>query len=716
MQGELGCLTSTVHRLKRFGGTRNYISQDVIRRVLADYFNYDVHYVMNITDIDDKIISRTRESFFVERLSSQYSQLTQELITETSLFLRDFVSSQLAPSIPELSHLDLGDTTSRPQVLEALNNFVAASSAPMVDAKLIMNASSAKRCLEALIMSQACLNSPAASDKAAVEELIKESRDILGPMLNLKFNEETIDSAQYTKTATIWEARFFRDMSRLNVLPPDTVTRASEYVSEIIGFVQGIMKKGYAYTSNGSVYFDTQAFAQSGEHQYNKLLTANRTREGINQDVVRAHSPDKKAAADFALWKATKPGEPSWPSPWGGGRPGWHIECSAMASSIFGDHMHIHSGGVDLLFPHHTNELAQSEAYHGCNDWVDCFIHIGHLHIDGLKMSKSLKNFISIEDLLKSYTARQLRLAFLLRPWDSRLDFSDAIMKQEALALETSLNNFFAHISSLMLDDATFKIGPQFGADERDLRAKFDDARALFRKALSDSVNTSAAMNAIRTLVSQTSAYMNRPSSTVDGLLIRGIGRWITQMLEMFGLGNHDESRVGWDSDSTQQSGSSDMDVLLPYLQAMSSFRDDVRRISKSKSPSMAKELLTLCDRIREDVLPPLGVQLSDRADGAALIKCIPPRLPSDSKAPKVTDGLADPSHPTQNDPPENSEVHPHNMFKPPYATGLYGTWDDQGIPLTDAEGLDLSKNLRKKLQKRWKHQMDIYSQNQGST
>lgn len=123
---------------------------------------------------------------------------------------------------------------------------------------------------------------------------------------------------------------------------------------------------------------------------------------------------DKKCPLDFALWKKVKPGEPSWESPWGAGRPGWHIECSAMASDILGFPLDLHSGGIDLRFPHHDNELAQTEAFYDQPQWVNYFLHSGHLHIKGLKMSKSLKNFITIKKILEKYPARVVRLLVLL--------------------------------------------------------------------------------------------------------------------------------------------------------------------------------------------------------------------------------------------------------------------------------------------------------------
>lgn len=155
------------------------------------------------------------------------------------------------------------------------------------------------------------------------------------------------------------------------------------------------------YVAEGSVYFDISGFTTSNEkHVYAKLCpwavgNAKLTDEG--EGALGAQLGGKKAACDFALWKNSKPGEPAWDSPWGTGRPGWHIECSAMASDVLGETLDIHSGGIDLAFPHHDNEIAQSEAAFQRHQWVNYFLHSGHLHIEGQKMSKSLKNFITIK-------------------------------------------------------------------------------------------------------------------------------------------------------------------------------------------------------------------------------------------------------------------------------------------------------------------------------
>lgn len=238
----------------------------------------------------------------------------------------------------------------------------------------------------------------------------------------------------------------------------------SEFVPEIISYIEKIIANGYAYAADGSVYFDTARFDGQGGHHYAKLEPWSKGDASLIEDgegSLGAKLQGKRNPNDFALWKASKPGEPVWESPWGKGRPGWHIECSVMAryiinrrlveknnanddddSAVLGDNMDIHSGGIDLAFPHHDNELAQAEAYYDCHQWVNYFLHAGHLHVEGQKMSKSLKNFITIQEALKTYSARQLRIFFLLHQWNAKMDFKQSSM-QEAIQIETTIRVSF---------------------------------------------------------------------------------------------------------------------------------------------------------------------------------------------------------------------------------------------------------------------------------
>ena len=272
--------------------------------------------------------------------------------------------------------------------------------------------------------------------------------EILLPYLDSLYKEmiDGHDHTIFTNVTKYWEDMFMGDMDALNVLRPDVITRVTTYVPQIATFVDKIIEKGFAYEADGSVYFDIAAFEKAG-NPYARLRPEARGDKALIEDGEGSESKNlggKRAAGDFALWKKSKAGEPVWQSPWGEGRPGWHIECSVMASDVLGSSMDIHSGGVDLAFPHHDNELAQSEAYfceHGHeHHWVNYFLHMGHLSIAGSKMSKSLKNFQTIRDALKTdYTARGMRIVFLMGRWNDGVEISPELRTQ-AESWETTVN------------------------------------------------------------------------------------------------------------------------------------------------------------------------------------------------------------------------------------------------------------------------------------
>ncbi|XP_078186860.1 putative cysteine--tRNA ligase, mitochondrial isoform X3 [Callithrix jacchus] len=200
-------------------------------------------------------------------------------------------------------------------------------------------------------------------------------------------NEMNISPASL---ASLYEEDFKQDMAALKVLPPTVYLRVTENIPQIVSFIEGIIARGHAYsTAKGNVYFDLK----SRGDKYGKLVSVAPGPAGEPADS------DKRHPSDFALWKAAKPQEVFWASPWGPGRPGWHIECSAIASMVFGSQLDIHSGGIDLAFPHHENEIAQCEVFHQCEQWGNYFLHSGHLHMKGKeeKMSKSLKNYVTIK-------------------------------------------------------------------------------------------------------------------------------------------------------------------------------------------------------------------------------------------------------------------------------------------------------------------------------
>ncbi|GAB4359579.1 MAG: cysteine--tRNA ligase [Immundisolibacter sp.] len=223
-------------------------------------------------------------------------------------------------------------------------------------------------------------------------------------------------------------AAMHEDLARLGVLPPDEEPRASEHIPRIIAMIETLIAKGYAYRAdNGDVYYAVQRFERYGRLSQ-RVVEDLRAGERVEVNEAKADP------LDFALWKAAKPGEPSWPSPWGEGRPGWHIECSAMSTQCLGNHFDIHGGGYDLIFPHHENEIAQSEAATG-EPYVNVWMHNGFVRIDDEKMSKSLGNFFTIRDVLARYQPEVLRFFLLSSHYRSALNYSDAALDAAREAL-----------------------------------------------------------------------------------------------------------------------------------------------------------------------------------------------------------------------------------------------------------------------------------------
>jgi len=217
--------------------------------------------------------------------------------------------------------------------------------------------------------------------------------------------------------AEYFAKRHFNDMTRLNVKKPKYVPWASKYVPQMIEFIQGLIEKGYAYQSAGNVYFSVKKFKN-----YGKL--SNKSLDQLREAVRVEKDPNKKDPLDFALWLKAEPGhKQKWQSPWSTGYPGWHIECSVMNYEIFGPTLDIHGGGVELAFPHHENEIAQSEAFSG-KKFAKYFVHMGMVTVNGQKMGKSQGNFITIRDLLKKHTSDQIRIALLMTNFHKPYDYS----------------------------------------------------------------------------------------------------------------------------------------------------------------------------------------------------------------------------------------------------------------------------------------------------
>lgn len=363
------------------GHARNYVTTDIIRRILRDYFKFDVHFVMNITDVDDKIILRGRQQYLFSKFVTAHPTIDATVLETANAAYKAYLTKNLRLLDPELAPSKYQAEVEKVYATVLNGGPLPGNEKPGDDeAKTKMHiktlASAAK------VIADAEVAPPALS-----ETFYTEAQDVFLPYLDM-LEGSTIDASDYsifTKLTRKYEERFMRDLRDLNVLDPDELTRVTEYGPQIIQFVERIVENKFAYvTSDGSVYFDIKAFEEAG-FPYARLEPWSRSDGKLlaeGEGALTSKTTEKHSPSDFALWKASKPGEPSWSSQWGKGRPGWHIECSVMATDRLGKSIDIHSGGIDLAFPHHDNELAQSEAYwntHTHDQWINYFLHIGHL-------------------------------------------------------------------------------------------------------------------------------------------------------------------------------------------------------------------------------------------------------------------------------------------------------------------------------------------------
>lgn len=618
-----------------------------------------------------------------------------------------------------------------------------------------------------------------AADALVKGEVLGGADEILLPYLD-SIHKESIDSKEHsiwTDVTKYWENDFMSDMAALNVMPADVVTRVTEYVPQIADFVDKVVQKGFAYESDGSVYFDIAAFEKAG-NQYARLRPDSRNDQALIADGEGSLSKaagGKRGAGDFALWKKSKPGEPSWPSPWGEGRPGWHIECSVMASDVLGSQMDIHSGGVDLAFPHHDNELAQSEAYYCKNghqhNWVNFFLHMGHLSIAGSKMSKSLKNFQTIQDALKTgYTPRGMRIVFLMGKWNDGVEISPD-MRAQADGWESSINNFFTNVKSLMSEALGREPLASLSLDDSaSLDAALKKADKEVMLGLQDSFDTPRAMRAIYELVKEANIYINTHKASADIRELEKVARWVTKIVDIFGLDANASppySGLGWaplaadivtnpkaaimpysttyqktiatiraqpeitstalndlltadidaEFESVVSTGASDIEsIALPYLRAISRIRDELRRLAPTSSAK--KEILSLCDTIRDVDLTNLGVYLDDRPDGQpSLIKFVPKeellaqraekakkeeekrRAKEEAKA-KVAAAEAEKA--------AKAKVSHLKMYE---SDERFAELDADGLPTKMKDGSEVAKSMGKKLKKDWDRQKKLHEE-----
>ena len=293
---------------------------------------------------------------------------------------------------------------------------------------------------------------------------------------------------------------YYQDAQALGVRPATVHPRATEHIPQIIELVQKLIDKGLAYEVNGDVYFDTSAFPAYGALSGQNLEDLE---AGARVEVDNV----KKNPADFAVWKAQKPGEPAWESPWGMGRPGWHIECSAMSMTYLGETFDIHGGGKDLLFPHHENEVAQSEGATG-KPYVHYWMHNGFINVDNEKMSKSLGNFFTVRDILKEYDPEDVRMFMLSAQYRSPINFSREMIAQA----HSSLSRLYTARDQMafLLQHAAER---ELTEEENAFVQRMQEHVAKFDSAMDDDLNTADAMGAIFELVRDANQSLNADSA-----------------------------------------------------------------------------------------------------------------------------------------------------------------------------------------------------------
>ena len=364
-------------------------------------------------------------------------------------------------------------------------------------------------------------------------------------------------------------AAMHEDADALGVKRPDIEPRATEHMDEILGMIQTLIDKEMAYQAdNGDVYYQVDKFAD-----YGKLAKKNLDdlQSGSRVEVDQA----KRSPMDFVLWKTAKSGEPSWDSPWGKGRPGWHIECSAMSTNCLGDHFDIHGGGLDLKFPHHENEIAQSEGCTG-HKFVNYWIHNGFVRVDDEKMSKSLGNFFIIREVLQSYAAEVIRYFILNSHYQSPLNYSDENLDKAKASLTT--------LYQALLD---IEIIDNVEIDES------SDYSQRFFKAMDDDFNTPIAISVLFDMSHEVNRL--KPTDPQHASVVAG---QLKKLAELLGLLETDAQQFL--QGSTAEGGLSD---------------DDINSLIEQRATAKADKNWSEGDRIR-DVLDAEDILLEDTAEG----------------------------------------------------------------------------------------------------
>lgn len=380
-------------------------------------------------------------------------------------------------------------------------------------------------------------------------------------------NEEGVDASVISER---YIAEVKKDMTALNVREATTHPKATEEIPDMIEMVKTLIEKGYAYEVNGTVYFRTRKFKD-----YGKLSKKNidDLRSG-NRDLLVSGVDEKEDPLDFVLWKPKKEGEPSWPSPWGDGRPGWHLECSVMSKKYIGDVIDIHAGGEDLVFPHHENEIAQSEAANG-TEFARYWMHNGFLKINNEKMSKSLGNFFTVREIAEKYPLQVIRFFMLSAHYRSPLNFSADLVEASKNGLERILTAV----------DRLKSISGTEGEVDRAVADEMDAFVKKYEAAMDDDLNTADAISVIFELVKYANVNVTEESTKATVELVLNT---VTKLCDILGIITEKKKEIL----------DSDIEALIEERQAA----------RKAKNFARADEI--------RDQLSDMGIILEDTREG----------------------------------------------------------------------------------------------------
>jgi cysteinyl-tRNA synthetase len=427
-------------------------------------------------------------------------------------------------------------------------------------------------------------------------------------LIENNFSEEEMTPSYeiYKEFITKQEKSFWDDMNALNNLSPTFAIRVSDVIDDITTYINELIKKQFAYVSNGSVYLDTKKYFEKFDKN---CLCATHDSDGSNE-IWNASSKDeysneKKDQKDFALWKKAKKYEISFNNVWDDtkGRPGWHIECSVMINKIFGGHLDIHGGGIDLKFPHHNNEYIQTTAYTENPDWVTYFLHSGHLNNAGIKMSQSLGNFTTIKQFLSKYTSRQARLLVMLHKWDGPLDLNDDTLK-EMMELDNKIVEFFTHVEFMISKGS--RLISKFSEADNELNIDTTEFTELINIAIKDNFNTPLIIKSLREYINKIYIYMSNPEPSK--YLLENIYIDMFTFLDKLGLDYKKKKESNIDEELKQ--------VIIDIREKLRNYTNTIPKENKQTK----KEIYEITDWIRDVRLPQLNLTFQDTKNGTKII------------------------------------------------------------------------------------------------